>query len=208
MERGVWCEFCLCTFNYKLIFLNKNIMTKNITFSLPAEAVEGASEAILLGDFNNWNPQKAPKLEKQADGSYKAVAQLEEGKTYHYRFLLDNGKWVNDYHAQKYEYVPGFYVDNCVITIPQSVEENKKEPTTSSKTTNTKVVKAESSAIEDASEKPGSPKSKAPKKAKIKTEKTEAPKAKKAKAVNAKVVGEKTEKPAKASKKATTKETK
>jgi 1,4-alpha-glucan branching enzyme len=191
------------TFTKNIIILNKNIMTKNITFSLPAEAVEGAHEAILLGDFNNWNPQKAPKLERQADGTYKAVAQLEEGKTYHYRFLLDNGKWVNDYHAQKYEYVPGLYVDNCVITIPQEAAENKKEQAT--KTTNTKVVKADDSSTEESSE---NPKTKAPKKAKTKTEKAEAPKAKKIKAVNAKVVGEKTEKPAKTTKKATPKETK
>ncbi|MGN6530893.1 MAG: isoamylase early set domain-containing protein [Ginsengibacter sp.] len=183
-------------------------MTKNITFSLPAEAVEGASEAILLGDFNNWNPEKAPKLEKQADGSYKTVAQLEEGKTYHYRFLLDNGKWVNDYHAQKYETAPGLYVDNCVITVPKSVKENKKEQATASKTANTKVVKAQSSATEITSEKQESSKTKAPKKAKAKTEKEEAPKTKKAKAVNAKVVGEKTEKPAKTTKKATPKEIK
>jgi len=181
-------------------------MTKNITFSLPAEAVEGASEAILLGDFNNWNPQKAPKLEKQADGSYKAVAQLEEGKTYHYRFLLDTGKWVNDYHAQKYEYVPGLYIDNCVITIPQSAEENKKAQISASETTNSKVVKADDSATEGSSEKTESPKTKVPKKAK--TEKAEAPKAKKAKAVNAKIVGEKTEKPAKTTKKTSPKETK
>ncbi len=183
-------------------------MTKNITFSLPAEAVEGAHEAILLGDFNNWNPQKAPKLEKQVDGSYKAVAQLEEGKTYHYRFLLDTGKWVNDYHAQKYEYVPGLYVDNCVITIPQTAEENKKAQNTASETTNTKVVKADNSATEESSEKTELPKTKATKKAKTKTEKEAAPKAKKAKAVNAKVVGEKTEQPAKTTKKTSPKETK
>ncbi len=183
-------------------------MTKNITFSLPAEAVEGASEAILLGDFNNWNPEKAPKLEQQADGSYMAVAQLEEGKTYHYRFLLDNGKWVNDYHAQKYEAAPGLYVDNCVITVPRSAQENKKEQASPSKTTNTKVVKAVDSPTEASSENPESLKTKAPKKAKTKTETTEAPKAKRAKAVNAKVVGKSEEKPAKTRKKAVPKETK
>lgn len=178
-------------------------MTKNITFSLPAEAVEGASEAILLGDFNNWNPQKAPKLEKQPDGSYKAVAQLEEGKTYHYRFLLDNGKWVNDYHAQKYEYVPGLYVDNCVITIPFSGDEYTNSPLSAAKTSNAKVVKAEDSTTEQSSEKPET--AKAPKKAKAKTEKTEASKTKKTKAVNAKVVGESGDKP-KTRKKVTPKE--
>lgn len=98
-------------------------MTKNITFSLPAEAVEGATEAILLGDFNNWNPEKAPRLEKQADGSFNAVARLEEGKTYHYRFLLNDGRWVNDYNAQSYVSVDGFSIDNCVITVQESLTE-------------------------------------------------------------------------------------
>jgi hypothetical protein len=202
-----WCEFCLKV-PKKITSSNKKYMTKNITFSLPAEAVEGAQEAILLGDFNNWNPQKAPKLEKQPDGTYKAVAQLEEGKTYHYRFLLDNGKWVNDYHAQNYEYVPGLYVDNCVITVPVAATESKKDQAPASKTSNTKVVKADDSAIQESSVKPESSKAIAPKKAKTKTEKADVPKAKKAKAVNAKVVGEKTEKPVKSAKKTTPKETK
>ena len=98
-------------------------MKKNITFTLPAEAVQGATEAFLLGDFNNWNPENAPKLEKQPDGSFKAAAQLEEGKTYQYRFLLNDGRWVNDYHAQNYVPVSGLYVDNCVITVPESKSE-------------------------------------------------------------------------------------
>lgn len=93
-------------------------MKKNITFTLPAEAVEGCSGAFLLGDFNNWNPDNAPRLEKQSDGSFKTSTQLEEGKTYQYRFLLDNGRWVNDYHAENYVPVSGLYVDNCVITVP------------------------------------------------------------------------------------------
>lgn len=102
-------------------------MTKNITFSLPAEALDGASEAFLLGDFNNWNPENAPKLEKQKDGSFKTSTKLEEGKTYQYRFLLNDGRWVNDYNAQSYTAVAGLHVDNCVITVPVSkTDETKK----------------------------------------------------------------------------------
>ena len=102
-------------------------MTKNITFTLPAEALDGASEAFLLGDFNHWNKENAPKLEKQKDGSYKAVAKLEEGKTYEYRFLLNDGRWVNDYNAQGYTLVHGMHIDNCVITVPVSkTDETKK----------------------------------------------------------------------------------
>ncbi len=103
-------------------------MTKDITFSLPAEAMQGAGEAVILGDFNNWNPEHASKLVKQQDGSFSAVVPLEEGETYHYRFLLDNARWVNDYNAQGYEPAPGLNIDNCVITVPESsVEGNKNE---------------------------------------------------------------------------------
>ena len=105
-------------------------MTKNITFTLPAEALGGATEVFLLGDFNNWNAEKAPKLEKQKDGSFKTVAKLEEGKTYHYRFLLNDGRWVKDYNAQSYTNAHGLHVDNCVITVPVSkTEETKKVQT-------------------------------------------------------------------------------
>jgi len=155
-------------------------MKKNITFTLPAEAVEGATEAFLLGDFNNWNPENAPRLKKQPDGSYKTTAQLEEGKTYQYRFLLNDGRWVNDYHAQKYVPVSGFFIDNCVITVPVSTaEENKKTEPAKKAPANTKVVNADSqqSSTTEA-EKP-----KAAKKATSNTKATKAaaPKAKKTK---------------------------
>ena len=118
-------------------------MTKNITFTLPAEAMEGATEAYLLGDFNNWNPEKAPKLEKQKDGSFKTVTKLEEGKTYQYRFLLNDGRWVNDYNAQNYTTVEGLYVDNCVITVPVSEKkETKKASPAKSSAATKKEVKA------------------------------------------------------------------
>lgn len=153
-------------------------MKKNITFTLPAEAVKGATEAFLLGDFNNWNPQNAPKLEKQPDGSFKTAAQLEEGKTYQYRFLLNDGRWVNDYHAQNYVPVSGLYVDNCVITIPVSkAEENKKTASAKPAPANTKVVKAETVKAQS-TENAESVKPKAVKKATSRA-KAEAPKTKK-----------------------------
>ena len=167
-------------------------MTKNITFTLPAEAVEGATEAFLLGDFNNWNPEKAIKLEKTKDGSFKAIVQLEEGKTYHYRFLLNDGRWVNDYNAQKYESIPGFFIDNCVITVAVSkVEDAKKAQPVKAIAADKKAVKAEPAAkVEPVV---------------AKAAKKVAPKAVKAKSVDAKVQSPKVEKPPKAIKKASPK---
>jgi hypothetical protein len=167
---------------------------------LPAEALQGATEAFLLGDFNNWNPENAPKLEKQQDGSYKTAAELEEGKTYQYRFLLNDGRWVNDYHAQKYVPVAGLYVDNCVITVPESkTEENTKAVTKKRAPNNTNVVKAESGE-ESAKTNKKSAGSKSPKKTAAKTKAAKAtPKTKKSKSasaddLNQKVVGSTSEK--------------
>lgn len=162
-------------------------MTKDITFSLPAEAMQGASEAVILGDFNNWNPEHAPKLVKQEDGSFSVVVPLEEGETYRYRFLLDNEIWVNDYNAQRYEPAPGLNIDNCVITVPESpVEKNRNEVIVAPKRTIKKV------------DKPGTDKSvmpaaaKAPKKAGSKSTKAEGEKK-----TNAKAAGEKASRSAK-----------
>ena len=39
-------------------------MSTKITFTLPAEVVANASSGLLLGDFNNWDDNKAPQLKK------------------------------------------------------------------------------------------------------------------------------------------------
>ena len=94
-------------------------MSTKITFTLPAEVVANASSGLLLGDFNNWDDNKAPHLKKQKDGSLQATLALEEGRTYQYRYLLDDGRWVNDSTAETYVHVSGYGVDNCVITVPE-----------------------------------------------------------------------------------------
>ena len=97
-------------------------MSKKIQFTLPAEVAANANSALLLGDFNNWDNTKAPSLKKQKDGSLKATITLEGGKSYQYRYLLDDGRWVNDYTAENYVHVSGYHVDNCVITVPADEE--------------------------------------------------------------------------------------
>jgi predicted flap endonuclease-1-like 5' DNA nuclease len=98
---------------------NKKIMTKKITFTLPAEVVAEATAGLLLGEFNNWDHNAGLSLKKQKDGSMKATATLEAGKTYQYRYLLNDGRWVNDHTADNYVHVTGYQVENCVITIPE-----------------------------------------------------------------------------------------
>ncbi|MES2882717.1 MAG: helix-hairpin-helix domain-containing protein [Bacteroidota bacterium] len=93
-------------------------MSKKVTFTLPANVVANATSGIILGEFNNWNDSQAPILKKQKDGSMKATLQLEGGKTYQYRYLLNDGRWVNDNTANGFVPVLGYHVENCVISVP------------------------------------------------------------------------------------------
>lgn len=79
-------------------YISKGAVCK-VTFYLPNE-VE-AHSAHLVGDFNNWNKEDTP-MEKLADGRWKAVVNLEAGREYQYRFLVDDSHWLNDPDADKY----------------------------------------------------------------------------------------------------------
>ncbi|RYY71251.1 MAG: DUF4332 domain-containing protein [Chitinophagaceae bacterium] len=98
-------------------------MTTKISFRLAAEFVANASEGILLGDFNNWNPEEGVQLQKNADGSMAAEIALVSGKTYQYRYFLNDGRWVNDFSGTTtWVEVFGNYIENNVIDVPMTVE--------------------------------------------------------------------------------------
>jgi predicted flap endonuclease-1-like 5' DNA nuclease len=101
-------------------------MATKVTFTLSADVVADASSGLLLGEFNNWDYNNGISLKKQKDGSMKATASLEPGKTYQYRFLLNDGRWVNDQNAEQYFYAEGFQVENCVITVPAAAPKATK----------------------------------------------------------------------------------
>lgn len=105
-------------------------MTKKVTFNLAAEIVNGAKSGILLGDFNNWIIDNGIELKKQKDGSLSTTVALEAGKTYQYRYLLNDGRWVNDGNAGSYDFIEEYGVDNCVITV-EAAKPAKEEKTTS-----------------------------------------------------------------------------
>lgn len=88
--------------------------TSKVTFSLPKEAVTSAQTVAVVGEFNNWDINKGLELKKQKDGSFKVAVELETGKEYQYRFLVDGTEWANAWDAPKYVPTP-FGVDNSVV---------------------------------------------------------------------------------------------
>ena len=93
-------------------------MTTKVTFKLPSEFVANASDGVLVGEFNNWNPAEGVQLQKKEDGSMFAEVALVAGKSYQYRYLLNDGRWVNDNSNTTLSDVYGQPVENCVVEVP------------------------------------------------------------------------------------------
>lgn len=82
-----------------------------VTFYTPA-AIE-AETIFLVGDFNDWDEQTSP-MEKLKDGRFKMTLELEQGREYQFRYLVNSSEWHNDWEADKY--VPNPYSgDNSVV---------------------------------------------------------------------------------------------
>lgn len=85
------------------------------TFSLPTELLPEAKKVELVGEFNNWGADDAITLKKQKNGVFKAVVELEQGKEFQFRYLIDGATWVNDEEADKYV-ASEYGSENCIIS--------------------------------------------------------------------------------------------
>ncbi|NPD44640.1 MULTISPECIES: isoamylase early set domain-containing protein [unclassified Lentimicrobium] len=73
-----------------------------VTFSMDKEAVAGASQVDLLGEFNSWNMADAISMKKLKNGTFKVTVDLPTGSEFQYKYLLDGEKWIADDSADKY----------------------------------------------------------------------------------------------------------
>ena len=95
-------------------FLKAKPLVK-VTFSLTQEEIDGGKEVLILGDFNNWDPEMAIGLKKQKSGAFSATLELDTNQEFQFKYLIDKSKWLNDAAADAY--VPGPFGDpNSVIS--------------------------------------------------------------------------------------------
>lgn len=73
----------------------KSRPTCKVTFTVGAELAQGGKEVALLGDFNDWNPADY-SLRKTKDGAFTKTVELDCGKEYQFRYLVDGTTWIND----------------------------------------------------------------------------------------------------------------
>lgn len=89
-----------------------------VTFSLPVEAATNAKDVRLLGDFNDWSWEKGFKM-KASKAEFATEVELEAGKEYQFRYLIDNHVWENDWAADNYVAAP-FGTYNSVVSLIQA----------------------------------------------------------------------------------------
>lgn len=68
-----------------------------VTFQIPHDT---AASSAVVGDFNGWSREVTP-MHPTAAG-LQATVLLAPGRSYRFRYLLDDDRWVNDWQADGY----------------------------------------------------------------------------------------------------------
>ena len=84
-----------------------------VTFELPAEV--GARKVSLCGEFNDWDATQHP-LTRRKNGNFSTTISLKPGKSYRFRYWVDDERWENDWNADAY--LPNdFGTEDSVVTV-------------------------------------------------------------------------------------------
>jgi 1,4-alpha-glucan branching enzyme len=87
-----------------------------VTFGLPSELASDAQTAHLVGEFNDWNVTATP-MKKLKNGSFAITMDLETGREYQFRYLVDNMQWENAWNADRFIPTPFGDSNNSVIVL-------------------------------------------------------------------------------------------
>jgi 1,4-alpha-glucan branching enzyme len=87
-----------------------------VTFRVSADVVPNARKVNLVGDFNQWDVGATPMTQLK-NGSFKACLNLEIGREYQFRYLVDDKEWENDMEADKFVPTPYGDSENSVIVV-------------------------------------------------------------------------------------------
>ncbi|MFZ4523172.1 MAG: isoamylase early set domain-containing protein [Bacteroidales bacterium] len=87
-----------------------------VKFSLSGDQYNSASSILLVGDFNNWQLGETPLKLTKTTGIWSVSLDLETGKSYQFRYLIDGTNWENDPEADSY--IPsGLGSENSVLAL-------------------------------------------------------------------------------------------
>jgi hypothetical protein len=85
-----------------------------VSFRLPAEVAPGECSVHVTGDFNGWEIDSTP-MTRLKNGDYGVTVDLETGREYRFRYLIDGCRWENDWAADRYDPNPHGGFDSVVV---------------------------------------------------------------------------------------------
>lgn len=70
-----------------------------VTFKAEKTLVGEAETVAIAGEFNNWTPEA---MKGSKAGDYSITLDLETGREYAFRYVLNGDQWINDPEADRY----------------------------------------------------------------------------------------------------------
>ncbi len=58
-----------------------------------------AEAVVVVGDWNNWDPQVQHLAKNNGEGTWSIMMELERGREYRYQFVIDGEQWIPDPNA-------------------------------------------------------------------------------------------------------------
>ena len=71
-----------------------------ISFRVTKEESQSADSVKIVGEFNEWNKDAEP-MKKLKSGDFTQTLNLETGKEYQFKYLVNDTDWVNETEADK-----------------------------------------------------------------------------------------------------------
>ena len=88
-----------------------------VTFTLPDYFEESFEHASVVGEFNNWNSEANALEKNEKTGLYSTEIDMETGRQYRFRYVVDSKTWINDSEADRFEPTPFGGSENCVLIL-------------------------------------------------------------------------------------------
>ena len=71
-----------------------------VIFELPGTI--WAERINLVGEFNDWDTRATPMRQNRSDTEWRATVELEAGRRYRFRYLVNGKEWLNDWRADDF----------------------------------------------------------------------------------------------------------
>jgi 1,4-alpha-glucan branching enzyme len=96
-------------------YLKNNSVCK-VTFTLHAELAEKATQASIVGEFNNWNPTIHP-MKKSKNGDFTLSMEFPSNSEYQFRYLVDGFHWQTDWETDSQAHIQWADEYNSVVKV-------------------------------------------------------------------------------------------